>query len=131
MLTEQEMINKLKEYGCLFNLFVKNKEWGKAHNIYRQTLTVAVFMEAPPLVMDELFGAYPEEDETAPDTAGIICRKDVARVDLECCIRRNMAYEDMALRKQGREPEYYSDINYCARCQIKKHPGRPQLRRDR
>lgn len=119
MLTEQEAINKLKEYGSLFNVFVQNKEWGKAHNIYRATMTIAVFLKLPQEVMDELFGAYQEGEEETPDT-GLFSRKDVAKVDLECCIRRNMSYEDMALRKQGQETKYYGGPDYCAHCYIKK-----------
>lgn len=124
MLIEQEAIGKLKEYGLLFNVYVKNRDWGKAHNIYRATMTVAVFLEIPQLVMDELFGAYQEDEEEIPDT-GLFRRKDVARVDLECCIKRNMAYEDMALRKQGQDAKYYSEENYCARCTKKRRADKP------
>lgn len=124
MLTEQEAINKLKEYGSLFNIYVKNKDWGRAHYIYRSAVTIAVFLKLPQAAMDELFGAYQEGEEPEPDT-GLFSRKDVERVDLECCVLRNMAYEDMALRKQGQDAKYYSDPNYCARCRMKKnYPGR-------
>ena len=102
--------------AALFNVHVKNKEWGKAHNIYRATMTVAVFVKIPQPAMEELFGAYPEGDEAVSDMDGLFCRRDVARVELECCIKRNMAYEDMALRKQGQAAKYYSDEGYCARC---------------
>lgn len=124
MLTEHEAIGKLKEYGLLFNVYVKNREWGKAHNTYRAAMTVAVFLQVPPPVMDELFGAYQEGEEEMPDIS-LFSRKDVARVDLECCIKRNMAYEDMALRKQGEDAKYYSDTNYCARCTKKRRADKP------
>lgn len=123
MLTEQEAIGKLKEYGSLFNVYVGNREWGKAHNIYRAAVTIAVFLKIPQMTMDELFGGYQEDGYPEMDT-GLFNRKDVARVDLECCVRRNMAYEDMALRKQGHNAQYYSDSDYCARCRIIKKMSR-------
>lgn len=119
MLTEHEVIGKLKEYGAMFNVYVRNKDWGRAHYIYRETLAIAVFLNLPQEVMDELFGAYQEGEEPEPDT-GLFSKKDVERVDFESCILRNMAYEDMALRKQGKDVKYYSDPDYCARCRMKK-----------
>ena len=127
MLSERETINKLKEYASNFNAMVKNKEWEKAHNIYRKALNVAVFLEISHKDKEELFGEYPKDDprneEVAPKD-GLFSRRDVEMVNLECCIRRNMAYEDIALRQQGHKTEYYSSEDYCARCYAKKEAHR-------
>lgn len=117
MLTEAEMERKLREYAAAFSRHVKEKEWGKAHNIYNMVLTAAVMAEMSEEFRAELFGSYDKEDFPLND--GLIRRSDVSRVDIECCIRRNMAYEDMECRKIGlpmEEYRYYSENEYCARC---------------
>lgn len=117
MLTEAAMERKLREYAATFNRHVKEKEWGKAHNIYHMVLTAAVMAEMSEKFRAELFGSYDSEDYPVDD--GLIRHSDVSRVNLECCIRRNMAYEDMECRKIGlpmEEYRYYSENEYCARC---------------
>lgn len=117
MLTEAAMERKLREYAEKFNRHVKEREWGKAHNIYNMVLTAAVMAEASEKFKEELFGSYDVEDHQQDD--GLIRRSDVQRVNAECCIRRNMAYEDMECRKIGIPLEtfrYYSEEDYCAGC---------------
>lgn len=117
MLTEAAMERKLREYAEAFSRHVKEKEWGKAHNIYNMVLITAVMAEMSEEFRAELFGSYDSEDYPVDD--GLIRRSDVSRVDIESCIRRNMAYEDMECRKIGlpmEEYRYYSENEYCARC---------------
>lgn len=117
MLTEAAMEEKLREYASTFNSHVKEKDWGKAHNIYHMLLTAAVMAEMSAEFMNELFGSHDGEDYPVDD--GLIRRSDVQKVNIECCIRRNMAYEDIACRKKGLPMEeywYYSEDEYCAIC---------------
>lgn len=129
MLSEQETVDKLEEYAKEFGKCVRDREYGKAHNIYQKAHEVAVFMEMGADVLKKLFGDWESDDGTETDTAldnGLFQRRLVARVDLESCIIRHKAYEDMACRVVG-EPEgqykYYSDQDYCARCREKKKAG--------
>lgn len=111
------MERKLREHAAAFNRYVKEKEWGKAHNIYHMVLTAAVMAEMSEEFRAELFGSYDSEDYPVGD--GLIRLSDVSRVSIECCIRRNMAYEDMECRKIGlpmEEYRYYSENEYCSRC---------------
>lgn len=117
MLTEAAMERKLREYASTFNRHVREKEWGKAHNIYNMVLTAAVMSEMSEKFRAELFGSYDGEDYPVDD--GLIRRSDVQKVNTECCIRRNMAYEDIECRKMGLPLEtfrYYSEADYCAGC---------------
>lgn len=115
MLTEKELEDKLREYAAAFNIHVRTKEWGKAHNVYNMTLTTAVMTGLSREFRDELFGGYDESDD-GDVKDGLFRREDVAKVNTECCIRRNMAYEDMECRKAGKAPRYYSEEGYCAIC---------------
>ena len=122
MLTEKQMETKLKRYAETFNQNVRNKEWGKAHNVYNITLEAAVMAEMSEGFMKELFGGYDDEDYPLND--GLIKRQDVQKVNAECCIRRNMAYEDIECRKLDLPLgtfRYYSDTDYCARCKKQKN----------
>lgn len=114
MLTEMEMQWKLRDYARKFNRSVTDKEWGKAHNLYHMILTAAVMTEISEKFNEELFGSYDSEGYPVDD--GLIKSRDVARVNTECCIRRNMAYEDMTCRKLGMPLRYYSEETYCAGC---------------
>lgn len=119
MLTEAEMKRKLLDYADTFNRNVRAKEWGKAHNIYNMILTVAVMAEMPEGFKRELFG-YHDSDDEEDNWEGMIKREDVDRVNMECCVRRNMAYEDIECRKLGVPVRYYSESGYCARCRKRK-----------
>lgn len=117
MLTEAAMEKKLREYAWTFKRHVEEKKWGKAHNIYHMVLTAAVMAEMSEEFMAELFGGHDSEDYPVND--GLIRHSDVQKVNLECCIRRNMAYEDIACREirlPVEEYRYYSEDEYCARC---------------
>lgn len=119
MLTEAAMERKLREYASTFNRHVKEKEWGKAHNIYHMVLTAAVMAEMSETFKRELFGDYDDDETGEALDDGLFRRVDVHRVNVECCIRRNMAYEDIECRKIGlpmEEYRYYSENEYCARC---------------
>lgn len=121
MLTEKEAADKLREYGLRFNKHVRQKDFGKAHNLYNIAIEVATFMKMGEETMEELFGGY--DGEGIPEDDGIFRRSSVNYVNRECCIRRHMAYEDMSCRKQGiplEEERYYSDTDYCAGCRAKK-----------
>ena len=101
------------------------KEYGVAHNLYHMAHTVAVFMDLGPANLKKLFGDWDSDDGTETNTAldnGLFKRADVNKVNLECCIKRNQAYEDMALRRAGKPDlqRYYSEYEYCARCQERK-----------
>ncbi len=131
MLTEEQMEEKLRGYAETFNRNVREREWGKAHNVYNIILETAVMAEMSKEFMKELFGNYDHDDGEygwddgggkVPDD-GKIRRADVEKVNMECCIRRNMAYEDMACRRLGLPLgmyRNYSDADYCARCSTKK-----------
>lgn len=117
MLTEAAMERKLREYAKTFGRHVKEKEWGKAHNVYNMILTAAVMAEMSEKFKMELFGSC--DGEGYPVDDGLIRRSDVQKVNMECCIRRNMAYEDIECHKLGLPLgvfRYYSEANYCARC---------------
>ena len=116
MLTEEETIRKLREAADQFDSAVREKDYLRAKALYNKSLTVATFMELGTAVTAELFGQHGglgEHDE-APD--GLFSRDYVRRVDLECCIKRNKAYEDQACRRMDQPVRYYSDEDYCARC---------------
>lgn len=122
MLTEKQMEEKLRKYAEIFRQNVRNKEWGKAHNVYNIVLTAAVMSEMSEKFRAELFGSYDSEDYPVDD--GLIRHSDVSKVNTECCIRRNMAYEDIECRKLGLPLgtfRYYSDPDYCARCKKQKN----------
>lgn len=118
MLTERELENKLRDRAARFNQCVRNKEWGAAHNIYNMTLDTAVTAEMSEAFRAELFGEYDSEG-TGDVADGLFKREDVHRVNRECCIIRNMAYEDKECRRLGVPLgtfRNYSDEDYCARC---------------
>jgi len=117
MLTDKECIARLYELADLFNNLTTRKEWTKAKIAYNKAFEVAMFMEIPSNVKDELFGVYAGdvgEHETPPD--GLFKRETVAKVNMECCIKRQQAYEDIAARKLGQATRYYRDEDYCAGC---------------
>lgn len=116
MLTEQEVIKKLHIQAEEFRQAVRHKNYMRAKALYNSARTVAVFMKLGGEEMSELFGQYGglPDDEEAPQ--GLFPRDEVSRVDLECCIKRNKAYEDQACRKTGQPVSFYSDEDYCARC---------------
>lgn len=125
MLSETKAMQKLEEYAAIFNDAVYRKDYGVAHNMYCMAHTVAVFMEMGDQCLKKLFGDWDSDDGTETNTAldnGLFKRADVSKVNLECCIRRNQAYEDMALRRAGKPDlqRYYSEYEYCARCQERK-----------
>lgn len=124
MLSEAKTMVKLEEYAAKFNGAVSRKEYGMAHNLYHMAHTVAVFMELDTDNLKKLFGDWDSDDGTDMDTAldnGLFKREDVDFVNRQCCVIRNQAYEDMALRRSGREEQrYYSEIDYCARCEERK-----------
>lgn len=125
MLTEKQMEAKLRKYAETFNQNVRDKEWDKAHNVYNITLETAVMAEMSEEFLKELFGDYDsaDEDGNALDD-GLIRRAAVEKVNTECCIRRNMAYEDRECRKLGIPLgiyRNYSDADYCARCRKQKN----------
>ena len=115
MLTEQETIDKLHKTAQEFEKAAKDKDYARAKSLYIKALAVATFMQISQDQMSELFGQTGKtEDEEVPQ--GLFRRGTVSKVDLECCIKRNKAYEDMTCRTG-----YYSDADYCARC--KKRTG--------
>lgn len=116
MLTEEETIKKLQETAAQFDAAVRSKDYLRAKNLYNKSLAVVTFMEMGPAVAAELFGQHGglgEHDE-APD--GLFSRDYVSKVDLECCIKRNKAYEDQAIQKYGKQVRYYSDKDFCVGC---------------
>lgn len=127
MLSEAKMIQKLEEYGVRFRAAVDRKDWGVAHSLYNIAHEVAVFAELDDAVLKKLFGDWDSDDGTDTNTAldnGIFTRAEVAEVNLQCCIKRNMAYEDMECHRLGKPVMYYGDVDYCARCRDKKRAAR-------
>lgn len=124
MLSEQKTLIKLEEFAARFNNAIERKSWGEAHNLYHMAHTVAVFMEMGDSCLKELFGDWDSDDGTETDTAldnGLFKREALRIVNRQCCVIRNQAYEDMALRRSGKEAQrYYSEFDYCARCQERK-----------
>lgn len=124
MLSEAKTMAKLEEYARMFGDAVYRKEYGVAHNLYHMAHTVAVFMDLGPANLKKLFGDWDSDDGTDTNTAlddGLFRRSEVALVNRECCMIRNKAYEDMALRRRKEEPQrYYSEYDYCAKCQERK-----------
>lgn len=124
MLSEAKTMAKLEEYARMFSDAVYRKEYGVAHNLYHMAHTVAVFMDLGPMNLKKLFGDWDSDDGTDTNTAlddGLFKRSEVAMVNRECCMIRNKAYEDMALRRRKEEPQrYYSEYDYCAKCQERK-----------
>ena len=124
MLSEAKTMAKLEEYARMFGDAVYRKEYGVAHNLYHMAHTVAVFMDLEPANLKKLFGDWDSDDGTDTNTAlddGLFRRSEVALVNRECCMIRNKAYEDMALRRRKEEPQrYYSEYDYCAKCQERK-----------
>ena len=124
MLSEAKTMAKLEEYARMFGDAVYRKEYGVAHNLYHMAHTVAVFMDLGPANLKKLFGDWDSDDGTDTNTAlddGMFRRSEVALVNRECCMIRNKAYEDMALRRRKEEPQrYYSEFDYCAKCQERK-----------
>ena len=121
---EKQTVDKLKETAEDFMAAVEDKNYMRAKALYNKALTVATFMKIPKEAMEELFGKSAggiADDEEAPD--GLFRRAAVSRVDLECCIKRNQAYEDQACRRKGKTVRYYSDKDYCARCNKKSLNG--------
>lgn len=117
MLTETEMERKLREHAGMFRRYVEEKNWPAAHNVYNITMEAAVMVEMPERFMHELFGGYDAEGYPLDD--GLIRRSDVSKVNMECCIKRNMAYEDRICRQRGYPLgvlRHYSDEDYCAGC---------------
>ena len=127
MLSEAKAITKLEECAAKFNAAVNRKDWGVAHNLYMEAVIVTSFMEIRGDVRKRLYGDWDSDDGTDTDTAldnGLFSRKDLERVNRECCIMRNMAYEDMALRREGEPLRYYGESDFCARCRDKKRAAR-------
>ena len=127
MLNEAKTIQKLEDLAARFRAAVMRKEWGAAHNMYWQAVMVTTFMEIDESTRKKLYGDWDSDDGTDTNTAldnGLFSREDVDRVNKECCVLRNMAYEDMACRREGQPVLYYGDPDYCARCGDKKRAAR-------
>ena len=127
MISETKAVQKLEEKAALFRAAVARKDWGVAHNLYNEAVLVTAFCEMEDHVKKLLFGDWDSDDGTDTDTAldnGLFSREEVNRVNKECCVLRNMAYEDMACRREGRPVQYYGDADFCALCQDKKRAVR-------
>lgn len=123
MLSERKTIEKLEDRAAEFRAAVIRKDWGVAHNIYWESVMVTAFMEIDDATRKKLYGDWDSDDGTDSETAldnGLFSRRDVDRVNKECCILRHMAYEDVALRREGQPVRYYGDNDYCARCTERK-----------
>ena len=122
MLTEEQTVDKLRQMAEDFESAVDHKDYMRAKALYNKSLVIATFMQLGKNVMIELFGQNTASDEdVTPD--GLFRRAEVRKVDLECCIKRNKAYEDQACQKSGTSVQYYSDENFCARCKKKSLAG--------
>lgn len=124
MLTEKELMKKLRDDAELFVTLHRNQEWGKAHNIYMRVHNVAFYLGLTEKNLKELFGDWDSDDGTDNNTAkdeGLFQRWRVNEVNWKCCIRSNQTYDNVVLRRSGREGlQYYTDLDYCAKCQERK-----------
>jgi hypothetical protein len=120
MLTEDKLVKKLHRTAEQFRDAVREKKYDRAKALYNDALAVAVYVELDAEKRGELFGQYSDipDDQEAPQ--GLFLRDDVSKVDLECCIQRNRAYEDRTCGIMGKPMQYYSDEDYCARCAKRK-----------
>lgn len=123
MLSENKTVQKLEEYAARFRAAVNRKAWGEAHNLYLEAIIITAFMELDDKTKKKLYGDWDSDDGTEKHAAldnGLFSRRDIDRVNKECCVLRNMAYEDQACRRAGMPVQYYGDPDFCARCQDKK-----------
>ena len=121
MLSEKETMGKLEESARLFDHYFARKEYGKAHNIYNMAHTVAVYMELGEDALKKLFGDWDSDDGYGhAEDKGLFQGWKVDMVNQMCCIRQHMSYEDAACRMIGKPMKYYSEDDYCARCEERK-----------
>jgi hypothetical protein len=115
MLNEKEIKEKLEITAEDFRNAVQERNYMRAKALYNKALAVATFVRLDPEDMENLFGYREDVGEDTEAEEGLFPRYEVSRVDLECCVKRNKAYEDMTVN--GR---FYSDEDYCARCRKRK-----------
>lgn len=92
MLTQEQIREKLFELPISFNVYFKNKEYGKAKHCYDMARMVSAFVNLQEEDSIRLFGnrAYKEDYEELTD--GLFREEDVDKAVL-ICIRRGQTYD--------------------------------------
>ena len=62
MLTQQEILRKLDDLAEQFDIYFKNKQYGRAKSLYDTARNVAVFVQLQEDDMIKLFGRQDPED---------------------------------------------------------------------
>lgn len=110
MLSEEQTEKKLKRYAEDFRRAYDQGNYGMAHNLYLVALNVSTFMGVREQFMQNLFGYCVDDGEPEDNpNVGLFPRDIVRKVDSECCIKRNEAYEDQIMRKRGEKVDYYKN----------------------
>lgn len=104
MKTEQYYMDKLLKMGDEFTKAVIRKDWFQAKYLYDKASAVAVFLEAPQEIREQLFGRYNEERDEKEQ--GAFDDRSIAKVMRECLIKNNLGFECMVYRIPG-EAGYY------------------------
>lgn len=127
MISESRFILKMEDQAAKFNAAISRKDWGVAHNLVVEAVMVTAFCEVSEEIKKKIWGDWDSDDGTETNTAldnGLFSRRAIDLVNRECCIKRNMAYEDQVCRREGRPLQYYGDADFCAICRDKKRAVR-------
>lgn len=95
MLTESEIIAKLRDYAEIFKTHIRNKNYHGAKVAYDRARSVAVFMELDQNTMGMLFGIRGERGATLHE--GLFPEADVIKAYGEC-VRRGQTFENEPYR---------------------------------
>lgn len=117
-LSEKELKNHMDELTKMANEFNKlfdRKEFERARWILLKAQIVAEYLKLPKQALSELFGYWPDDgDNKTVPPPGLFDREMARKVDWYCCVKQHKSYQDIANRKNGVPPQYYSDTEYCS-----------------
>lgn len=90
---------KLLRMGKEFQEAYYRKEWGKAKYLYDSAERIAVFIEAPQEVFEQLFWKYDESTDTKTD--GLFDSSMINKVMHECIVKNRLGFECIVYRAPG------------------------------
>ncbi len=90
--------DKLRKGAEGFQGLVARKEWSRAKYLYDQACMLAVFLEAPEGLRQELFGTTTEDDVYMD---GLFDKKGVNLVMDRCIVKNRLGYDCMVYRIPG------------------------------